>query len=148
MFRRKSIALLVSGLAYVYLFYLLLSLKVTHLISKSEIYAQIVDQGLTLTVNSSAPSPQPQTPSPSPSGSKQDRNVLNIPQWQQEILRGELKQNQSNYLAISLQVRIYDADKAKWTLRELKHGCTMYSGQELDISTSVIITSMKMKVQD
>ena len=121
MFKRKSIALLVSGLVYVYLFYLLLSLKVTNLISKSEIYGQMVDQGLKLTVNSSAAPPTPPPPPPpSRSGLNQGRNVSGIPRWQQEILRGEIKQNQSIYLAVSLQVRIYDNDKAKWTLKELK----------------------------
>ena len=120
MFRRKSIAILVSGLAYVYLFYLLLSLKVTRLITKSEIYSQMVDPVLNLTVNSSAPLPAPSPTPQSPSGSKQDRGVSDIPKWQQDIQRGEPKRNESIYLAVSLQVRIYDSDLAKWTLKELK----------------------------
>ena len=94
MYRKRNVILCMGGFIYVSMFYLFLTTKVLY-ITSNELFFEMTNDTNKLT--------SPRTP----------------PDWQLKLTNTQ-RQNQTFYLVIALQIRLYKNDKAKWTLRELK----------------------------
>ena len=120
MFRRRRLKLIVCGLVSLSIFFMLTILKMAKR-DGSKIH-QSPDQRNVITTSVRAPEFQLNLPKKVIHNTEEatKRFHLNItPEWQRKLHRAQI-QNRSFYLAVALQVRIYNIDKAKLTLNELK----------------------------